>query len=64
MDHDCRCDGFCGQYPDGPGCVSDESLLDGKHPVPSPCLHSAQDWYIETATGRRGCNECDEAANV
>lgn len=25
------------------------------------CQHSAQDWYIETATGRRGCNECDSA---
>ena len=25
------------------------------------CEHSLQDMYIETATGRRGCNECDEA---
>jgi hypothetical protein len=25
------------------------------------CEHSMQDMYIETATGRRGCNECDEA---
>ena len=23
------------------------------------CLHSAQDWYIETATGRSGCYGCD-----
>jgi hypothetical protein len=23
------------------------------------CLRGAQDWYIETATGRRGCSECD-----
>lgn len=25
------------------------------------CEHSLQDMYIERATGRRGCNECDEA---
>lgn len=26
------------------------------------CPHSAQDWYINTATGRTECNECDKAA--
>jgi hypothetical protein len=25
------------------------------------CEHSAQSWYIDRATGRAGCEDCDDA---
>lgn len=28
------------------------------------CQHSAQDWYIDRKTGKRGCRECDGIARV
>jgi hypothetical protein len=28
------------------------------------CEHSAQSWYIDKATGRRGCSDCDDDARA
>lgn len=30
----------------------------------SRCKHSMQSWYIDKATGRRGCSDCDDDARA
>lgn len=45
------------QGADATGWVRIESPV--PDPSPTVCLHSAQDWYIDKATRKRGCSECD-----